>query len=333
MPGHGGDLRAALTDAGIADASGWHDLSTGINPHPYPLPAIGEDVWRRLPGVAELAALNDAARACYGVAADGAIATAAGTELLISMLPSLFSARHVSVISPTYASHAPAWRRAGHEVREVLSMDAADGDVVVLTNPNNPDGRVTSPTALAASAQELTARDGWLVVDEAFADAVPEISVVGLAAQGNTVVLRSFGKFFGLAGLRLGFAIAPPAMTRMIEARLGDWPVSGPAAVIGAAALADIAWQQDMHARLVREAAALDDVLAAAGLNVVGGTPLFRFIDDPRAAALYEALWARQIYARRFADRPAWLRIGLPPDGAAISNVSQALADVAGGKT
>lgn len=326
---HGGDLEAARQRFG-EPAGGWLDLSTGINPHAYPLPPLPPEAWSRLPQPDAEAALREAARGCYG-APDGAhIVAAPGTQALIQALPRLRQpAATVAVIGPTYGEHAHVWRAAGHEVREVPAPDqVGEASVAVLVNPNNPDGRIVPRGAVLALADNLTARGGLLVVDEAFADTDPAVSVADRAGRKGLLVLRSFGKFYGLAGLRLGFALADKPMAGALEDSFGPWPVSGPALEIGRRALADTAWSAAMRERLAGEARALDGVLVEGGLRVVGGTSLFRLVECADAAALHERLARRGILVRIFTDRPALARIGLPGAVANIDRLAAALAAV-----
>lgn len=304
LPVHGGDLAAAEARWG-RPADGWLDLSTGINPWPYPLPPLPPEAWTRLPGAAEDAALRAAAARAFAAPGPDWVLPAPGSSALIQWLPRITPRARVAVVGPTYAEHAAAWRAAGHEVREVASTaEAAGAEVTVVVNPNNPDGRTVPATELAALA-------GMVVVDEAFAEAVPGVSAVPLLRPGM-VVLRSFGKFHGLAGLRLGFAVAAPQTLAPLAAALGPWPVSGPALAVGAAALADDGWAKATRAHLSSMADRLDGVLSGGGLAIMGGTPLFRLARHDAAAALHDRLGRAGILVRAFADRPALLRFGLP---------------------
>ncbi|WP_445599775.1 threonine-phosphate decarboxylase CobD [Azospirillum sp. A39] len=322
---HGGDLDAARA-AFPGAPEPWLDLSTGINPWPYPLPPLPADAWTRLPGRAAEEGLRAAAAAAYGAPSPAHVAAAPGSQALIQLLPRLRPRGDVAVLGPTYAEHARGWAAAGHTVRTVATADAAaDADVLVVVNPNNPDGRVVPSAVLLDLAGRMAARGGWLVVDEAFADVAPDASVAAAADRPGLVVLRSFGKFYGLAGLRLGFALAPPPLAAAVRDAAGPWAVAGPALAVGTAALADRAWGERTRRRLAAAAAALDRRLAAAGLTVEGGTPLFRLVRDARAPALFAALGAAGILVRRFAERPDRLRIGLPADDAAAARLEAAL--------
>jgi len=325
---HGGDLAEAQVRYGGAPGH-WLDLSTGINPHPWPVPAaLDASVWTRLPSRADAEALEAAARAAYGVPDGAAIVPAPGTQALIQWLPRLAEPGAVAILGPTYNEHAASWRAAGqaaHEVHGPADVPARARHVVVV-NPNNPDGRVLDRAGLLALADACAARGGWLIVDESFADLDPACSIVGATADRPIVVLRSFGKFFGLAGVRLGFAVAPPAIGQNISEALGPWAVAGPALTIGRWALADAAWAAAMRARLDRGAAALDAILAGAGLEVVGGTALYRLVRHPDAARIHDRLASARIWARRFDEAADLLRFGLPAGPAERERLAAALS-------
>ncbi|MFN4165718.1 MAG: threonine-phosphate decarboxylase CobD [Ferrovibrio sp.] len=316
-PVHGGDL-SAVKAAPDAFAGDWLDLSTGINPFAYPLPPLSPDDWTRLPAAAALDDLLAAARTAYGCQAEAGIVALPGTQAGIQLLPRLFKPARVTILGPTYAEHAYAWRLLGHNVTELDGLPAtlADTDILVVVNPNNPDGRTLGPDLLRRWRQELAAKGGWLVVDEAFADVVPEASLAGGAGAEGLIILRSFGKFFGLAGLRLGFVLAQPAMTEALRASLGPWAVSGPALTIGAAALNDTAWQTAMRNELRARAQRFDLALRERGIPVLGGTSLYRLARVPDAAGLAAALRQQGVHVRIFERQPQWMRFGLPADEA-----------------
>lgn len=326
---HGGDLAEA---AGRFGASGpdWLDLSTGINPHPWPVPDdIRDRGWTRLPSGADLAGLMAAARSAYGVPPNAVLAAAPGTQAIIQWLPCLAPRRPVAIVGPTYTEHETTWRGADAAVEPVRDIaSAADGRRhVVLVNPNNPDGRVVGRAELLSAAAACRRHGTWLIVDESFADVEPSCSVVADCADLPILVLRSFGKFYGLAGVRLGFAIGAPAIAEKVARALGLWPVSGPALAVGTAALADAAWAAAMRFRLARESERLDRLLSEFGLAVVGGTTLFRLVEHRAAARLHEALASRRIWTRRFLWSDSLLRIGLPPDEASSVRLAAALAE------
>jgi cobalamin biosynthesis protein CobC len=324
---HGGDLTEAIARHGGAPAS-WLDLSTGINPWPWPIPqALPPSAWRRLPSRADAEALSAAARKTYGVPDGAYIAAAAGTQALIQWLPYLASPGPVAIVGPTYGEHAFAWRNAGHPVIAIDNLDACPDNAVhaVVVNPNNPDGRVTDRATLSRVAMQLKARGGWLVVDEAFADVDPQISAVALCADLPVLILRSFGKFYGLAGLRLGFAVGAPDMIARIATALGPWPVSGPALSIGAAALGDQPWADRTRHALQQQARALNEVLVKAGFAITGGTSLFRLARHPQASKWHAALAQQHIWCRSFDWADDLLRFGLPADVAGLDRLAAAL--------
>lgn len=316
-PQHGGDL-TALKAAPGAYAGDWIDLSTGINPLPWPVPQLAPGAWQRLPERGAEAALLAAARACYGCPDQAGIVALPGTQAAIQMLPRLFAHARVTVLGPTYAEHAHCWRAAGHTVAEAQSLPASlqDTDMLVAVNPNNPDGRTLGRDLLRRWHAELADRGGWLVLDEAFADVVPEASLAADAGRPGLVILRSFGKFFGLAGLRLGFVLGDPAVTGALREVAGPWAVSGPALAIGAAALADMNWQQAMREELRARAGRFDQMMRDRGIHVLGGTGLFRLAKVPDAAAFAAGLNRQGIHVRIFEHQPNWMRLGLPADEA-----------------
>jgi cobalamin biosynthetic protein CobC len=330
-PEHGGDLAAARTLFPGAPEP-FLDLSTGINPNPYPVPSLSAELFARLPNSAALARLAAAAVTAYGAPSAAHVVSAPGTQLLLPVVAGLVAPGRAAVLAPTYAEHARAAALAGHRVTEARDIGAlGDAQLAILTNPNNPDGRLTARAELIALAKALRTRGGLLMVDEAFMDVGPaDASLAHDIALGNIVVLRSFGKFFGLAGLRLGFALAAPPLAARIASLLGPWAVSGPALAIGAQALADRAWIDATRNRLAEAAGKLDAILAGAGLDIVGGTPLFRLTHGRRADELFHHLGRAGIFVRKFPDHPAWLRFGLPAaeqDWQRLQNAISAFAD------
>ncbi|MAA98560.1 MAG: threonine-phosphate decarboxylase [Stappia sp.] len=325
---HGGDLGAAMARHG-GILTDWLDLSTGINPHAYPVPDdLGAHVWTALPSASALERLLSAARGAYQVPAELDLVAAPGTQSLISLLPRFLPDGEVAIIGPTYGSHADVWRRAGRVLREVTSPNI-DIDptirVAVLVNPNNPDGRLADPKTVRHLASTLAARGGLLIVDEAFADCIPGASVLPHLQGTPALVLRSFGKFYGLAGLRLGFAAAPPRLANTLTLALESWAVSGPALAIGARALEDTEWQRAMQARLADEAAEMTVSLQMRGLGIFGGTPLFLLAGTRDAARVQEALARQRIWTRIFDYAPSWIRLGLPGGADGLARLEHAL--------
>jgi cobalamin biosynthetic protein CobC len=315
---HGGDLGEARRR--FPNAPGpWLDLSTGINPVPYPVGALPEEAYTRLPTREDEHALLKAAARRYGVRDATTIVAAPGTQALIQLLPRLVPKSRVAVLGPTYEEHEVCWARQGHEVSVVDDVARAAGaDVLVVVNPDNPTGRFLS-------AEELGQPNRLLVVDEAFIDLLPPAASLAGKLPPRTIVLRSLGKTYGLAGLRLGFAIGEPNLIARLATELGPWAVSGPALAIGCKALADDDWLETTAQRLARDGRRLDDLLATGGFTPVGGTPLFRLVRHDDVAGVIERLGREGIHVRAFGRQPQWLRFGLPGTDEAFLRLANAL--------
>lgn len=306
MRDHGGNIDEAIAGFG-GPARDWIDLSTGINRQPYPVPPVPATAWTDLPTRAEQARLSAAAARAYDTTA--AILPVAGAQAAIQWVPRLAAPGTAKVLAPTYNEHAAALRQAGWAVAEVDRLaDLAGADLAVVVNPNNPDGRHHAVDDLLALSRSVAR----LVVDESFIDATPDLSLAAHAGRAGVLVLRSFGKFYGLAGLRLGCVIGPPDDLADLEALVGPWTVSGIALAIGQAALADDAWRRQTMARLARESVRLDRLADAAGWMLIGGTALFRTYQTADAAAVRARLARHRIWTRTFPYAPTWLRLGLP---------------------
>lgn len=320
MRDHGGNLDQAIARFG-RPAAEWIDLSTGINRRPYPVPDLPPHAWNALPTRSDMQALIAAAADCYGTRA--AIAPVAGAQMAIQLIPRLGPPGKARVLSPTYNEHAASLRSAGWSVTEVPALDdLAGADLAVVVNPNNPDGRSYSPGVLL----DLASKVGRLVVDESFADPVPGLSLAAKAGQPGLFLLRSFGKFYGLAGLRLGFVIGNEAEIARLAEMSGPWPVSGAAIAIGRTALADRDWAEATTARLQTETARLDALAKDADWSLVGGSPLFRLYETGDAAAAQDRIARGGIWTRRFPWSQGWLRLGLPGSAAEWSRLEEALS-------
>jgi cobalamin biosynthetic protein CobC len=322
---HGGGLAEASAAFGGAPGD-WLDLSTGINPHAWPCASEMAIDWQRLPDPAALAELERTAAHYFGVP-PATVCAVPGTELALRLLGDIVSADAVHR-SPGYGTHAVAIPGSTPVTDRDLAEAARRGRTILLGNPGNPDGRLLAVSALRNLAAKTDASGGWLIVDEAFADSDPAISIARLVDRyPRLIVLRSFGKFFGLPGLRLGFIVVRGAVLDRFKALLGSWPVSAAAIAIGREAYRDTAWSVAMRGRLPREAEALDAMLRRHGLSPRGACPLFRLIETDDAAALFERLARRLILTRPFDYDPRWLRIGLPGDAAALARLDAALAN------
>lgn len=293
---HGGGIDAAAARFG-GERSEWLDLSTGINPVPYPVGAFSDDAWTALPDAAASDALIQAARTFWNVPKEAAILAAPGASSLIARIPSLWPRGQVAIQKPTYNEHAGAFDAHGWQV------DRDMGSVQVVVHPNNPTGRLWSVDELTSPVT---------VIDESFCDIAPEHSHIARTTQRDTIVLKSFGKFWGLAGLRLGFAIAHPDTIHQLSTMIGPWAVSGPALQIGAAALNDQAWAKITRLRLEQDAERLDRLVTAKGATCLGGTTLFRLYEVDDARAWQERLARGKVWSRSFPYSDTWLRLGLP---------------------
>src|SRR6201987_100813 len=323
---HCGGLAAAqrlFTDA----PQPFIDLSTGINPYSYPLPQLAPDLFTRLPDPEAVAAAASIAAQCYGAPSPAHVVPAPGTQILLPLVAALVGPGRAAVVAPTYREHARAAALAGHRVTEIADLAAREAMLVIVTNPNNPDGRLFEKNELIALAKRLATRGGLLVVDEAFMDVGPrDASIAGEVGRNPIVVLRSFGKFFGLAGIRLGFALAAPQLAARLSAALGPWAVSGPALAIGATALADRAWIEQARNHLIVAADRLKAVLLSAGIEIVGGTALFQLARMSAASDLFHHLGRAGILVRSFPEHPSLLRFGLPDGESAWARVQIAMA-------
>jgi len=319
---HGGKLRDAAQRYGRTD---WLDLSTGLNPNGYPAPALAPDAWHRLPEYDP--ALQAAAQRCYRAQRMLAVA---GTQAAIQALPRLRARSRVVVSSPSYAEHLHHWSQHGHHTSAVpygeLAAAVATADVLVVCNPNNPTGETVPRETLLEWATALGARGGWLVVDEAFADTDGMHSVADASQSPGLVVLRSVGKFFGLAGLRLGFVAAQEDILSPLADMLGPWTVSGPAQQVARAALEDEDWQRATHESLHAAGGRLHTLLASCGI-ASQGTALFQWWPEPRAEAFHEHMAERGIWVRLFREAARGIRLGLPPDEAGWRRLELALKE------
>lgn len=322
---HGGRLRRAAHEYGIP-LENWLDLSTGVSPFGWPVPAVPSSVWQRLPEDDD--GLIEAARTYYEAPC---VLPVAGSQAAIQALPALRSPSRVGVLAPGYAEHAHAWQSAGHQVirqpADALLADLARWDVLVLIHPNNPGGERFGTDELLRIHAQLAARGGWLVIDEAFMDVTPEGSLCRYADREGLIVLRSVGKFFGLAGARAGFVCATASLLHLLQEHLGPWTLSGPTRHVVRHALADHTWQMQARLRLLQTSERLAALLTRRRCVPTAGCGLFQWCCRDEAAQIHHALAKRGILARLF-DAPPSLRFGLPPDEVAFERLDQALAEV-----
>lgn len=317
---HGGRLRLAAQQYGIPEAD-WLDLSSGLAPWPWPLPPIPERAWARLPETED--GLEQAARDYYGAEQ---VLPVPGSQAAIQLLPRMRRGGRIGVVSPCYAEHADAWRRGGHIVRELAEHEVdyyLDSlDVLVVVNPNNPTGRLIEPECLLRWHSRLAMRGSWLVVDEAFMDTTPNSSLAPLSDRSGLIVLRSFGKFFGLAGVRLGFVLGEKKFIGQLAEQLGPWSITGPTRIIGQACLWDVEGHRQQRQRSETASLRLTHLLARHGYPAHGGCALFQWLSHSRAAELHAFFAQRGVLLRLFSQSSS-LRFGLPPDEAAWARLDE----------
>lgn len=322
---HGGKLKQAAARYGIAIEE-WLDLSTGINPKGWPVPTLPGSSWSRLPEDDD--ELEQVAHDYYGCEN---ILPVAGSQAAIQILPMLRSSCHIGVLQPGYAEHEYAWQCAGHQVSpvtaEMVNNTVSQLDVLVLIHPNNPTGTRFSLAQLLSWHDQLVRRGGWLVVDEAFMDITPEYSLVSYSTLPGLIVLRSLGKFFGLAGARVGFVCAQAALLKQLSDKLGPWTVNSPARWVATAALGDHLWQQATRQSLLSEGVRLHTLLTQYGLKPEGGCALFQWVETPLAIHLHEKFARLGILTRLFTE-PASLRFGLPGSEAEWQRLDSTLAQL-----
>ncbi|KAF0206516.1 MAG: L-threonine-O-3-phosphate [Gallionellaceae bacterium] len=322
---HGGKIRAAAQRYGIPE-NDWLDLSTGINPNSWPVPAVPQEIWQRLPQDDD--ELHAAAQSYYGTTA---LLAVAGSQAAIQALPRLRAPCRVAVVTPSYAEHAHSWQQHGHQVTALSAAEILhigdDVQVVLIVNPNNPSGKLFSRDELLHLHEQLVARGGWLVVDEAFMDAATEHSIASLSPREGLIVLRSVGKFFGLAGARAGFVLAEQKLLNTLAALLGPWPIAAPSRYVTTLALRDFTWQQAARHALDQATQRLADLLTQHGLAPDGGCALFQWVRRDDAANVHKQLARHGILTRLF-ETPSSLRFGLPRDETEWQRLANTLSEL-----
>ncbi len=322
---HGGRLDAAMAEYGGLREE-WLDLSTGINPNPYLVPELPPECWERLPDESAEQALEAASRQYYNVQSERHVVAGNGTQAFIQLLPDVLAHKTIAVVSPSYEEHAHSWEKASRQVSrsDTLSKAVKLAEIVVVVNPNNPTGFRHHPEELLKAADALAKKSGFLIVDEAFCDVMPELSLVPEMTD-NIIILRSFGKFFGLAGLRLGFAVCNRGIAQILKEKLGPWRVSGPALQIGAIAMKDGDWIRKTRMEIEQHSKSQAEVLEVCGLKQVGNAGLFMEFESSSSAAIHQGLLQQQILVRSFPKRRNRLRFGLCKDMDALERLAFAL--------
>ena len=322
---HGGQRLAAAQEYNIP-VHAWVDLSTGINPNGWPVPEIPTECWQRLPEDEDR--LLPAAQAYYQYPS---ILPVAGSQAAIQTLPLLRPRTKVGILSPGYAEHMAAWRKAGHQVfplqKNAIASAIANIDVLVIINPNNPTGHLFTIAELVQWHQQLQQRSGWLIIDEAFIDCTPELSMLQQMSGPGLIILRSLGKFFGLAGIRCGFVMAEQSILVQLKQHLGPWTISTASRFIASAALQDRSWQQQCRIQLKQQSIRLNQLLLQAQLKPEGYTALYQWVLSPNALNIHQQLAQQGVLTRVFAN-PASIRFGLPKDEQQWNRLARALNDL-----
>ena len=325
---HGGNSDQAAAHFGH-DANNMLDLSTGISPRAYPTADVTAQSWNQLPSHSQLDTCLAAARRAYEVPEKLGIMAGAGTQSLLQFIPSLLPCGGIVWIDePTYNEHRPAWEAAGHQV---ITGDANLGKAqsAVIVAPNNPTGKFVHD-AIMATAKQTAATGGIMLIDGAFAmpaaaDPAASDLLGALVAFPHVVHIRSFGKFFGMAGLRLGFAIGAAVHMDQLQRCVGPWAVSSVALDIGNTALNDTVWQAQHSQFLRQQTEQLQMVLTRANLKILGGTTLFQTVKTSRANHLHDHLAKAAIWTRKFSQMPDLLRFGVPANEADFARLSESL--------
>ncbi|MBL1417744.1 MAG: threonine-phosphate decarboxylase [Moritella sp.] len=337
---HGGQLQQVALQYARPIAE-WLDLSTGISPTSYPIPSIPTSVWQQLPQPSQ--SLITAAKHYYGT--DNIVATS-GSQAVIKQLPSIFK-QHVAeqfiseqstgtstVWLPLvgYKEHERAWREQGFTIQQYTQLPTSAqltaNCIVVVINPNNPTGELFTRNTLLALLDNIQTLKGWLILDEAFMDVVePSQSIIAHTDNPHLLVLRSVGKFFGLAGIRLGFLSAHPQWLQALEKLSSPWEVNGPAQYITEIALMDRQWQQQQLLSLTALSATLELLLMTTFDCPVAGSALFKTIRLDNAPEVYILLCQQGVYVR-LCDEQNALRFGIPDQNGLVklAKVLQQLA-------
>lgn len=324
---HGGQLQQAKSQFPHV-LQNWIDLSTGINPYAYPFSRISIEYAAQLPSINDEWRLRELAALRYGVKEVNLIAAAPGTQILISLLPYIFEAKQVCILCPTYMEHINSWQQAGilvhqvHSLEEFMGFANQDQIIGIICNPNNPDGRLLNIKQMQEIISGWDCFDNHIIVDEAFMD-FEEQSIAALLPHPALTILRSFGKTYGLAGVRLGFLLSDTRIIEKVKAMLGPWSLSGQALQIGLQALQDQEWLLQAKNQLAKQVQQLDKLFINNNCKIVGGTHLFRLVEMKDARIFWKHLANHGIWVRRFDYNLQWLRFGLSQeqDWSKIQNV------------
>ena len=315
---HGGDIDLAIKKYG-GEREDWIDLSTGINGASYPWQESINVELRNLPSNKILMQLEKAAARAYKIAECTETAAVSGAQQIINLLPlCLKSCNSVAILGPTYNEYEKAFKRSGTKTKTVSeTSELSLSDIAIIVNPNNPTGKVIADETLAGLSKKVRI----LIIDESF----KMFSSRRTLNFSNIIQINSLGKFFGLAGVRLGFVSGPSDFIKEVKEMLGPWPVSSLAAEIGIVALNDKVWISEMEKILVTESNALHEACNSRNWELVGRTFLFHTYATSSCLEVEKQFAAHGIWVRTFDYSETWVRLGIPTSENAWTRVKQAL--------
>jgi len=315
---HGGDIDLAIKKYG-GKREDWVDLSTGINGTSYPWQESINVELRNLPSNKILMNLEKAAARAYKIAESADTAAVSGAQQIINLLPiCLKSCNSVTILGPTYSEYEKAFKSSGIKTQTVSEVSKlSSSDIAIIVNPNNPTGKVIADEML----EDLSKKVRILIIDESF----KMFSTRRTLNFSNIIQINSLGKFFGLAGIRLGFVSGPSDFIKAVKEMLGPWPVSSLAAEIGIVALNDRVWISEMEKLLVTESNALHEACNSRNWELVGRTSLFHTYATSSCLEVEKQFAAHGIWVRTFDYSETWVRLGIPTSENQWERVKQAL--------
>ena len=307
---HGGNLDKAISFYGGKESE-WIDLSTGINPNSYPIPKLSISDWRSLPTKTEIKDLESIIKSKQKISSE--IIMVPGAQMAINFLPFLLKGEgtEVRILTPTYNEYNYCFTNTGFKVNSCQKFNQLfNSDIAIIVNPNNPDGKIYEINELF----ELSKSVKILIVDESFIDSVECDSIVNQLNEdvSNIIVIRSFGKFFGLAGLRLGYVFSGKEIIRKFKRFFGPWQISKMSVKIATIAFSDDVWIKKTKNNLNEKANAIDNLMKKINWKITGGTNLFRLYSTSNSDLAQKLLAEKFIWSRKFSYSKKWIRLGIP---------------------
>ena len=328
---HGGDLSDAVRVN--RKIKKWIDLSTGINPNAYNDFNIDKTVYSHLPSGNQLAELMSIARGYYNLNQEIKICAYQGAQGVINILPNIVNKNihdTIQILTPTYTEHYRVWNDHGFKIRLVTNIEnELDPSIpFVLVNPNNPDGKLFQPKYLEELWERIRKAGGFLILDESFMDGTPDMSFRFDNCRDNVIVIRSFGKFFGLPGLRLGFVYGDNHYINKVSSLVGPWPISSSSLLIARKAMLDTVWISATITDLKMKSTALSNFLHDQKLKTVGDCYFFKTIELDNASQMHKALANHGIWTRIFNYNQKWLRMGLTKNKFEFEYLANTIMDI-----